>query len=47
MTLDRRSFLKLVGAGAGAVGAVGLPMIGFTPRSRACFQKSKAPKVLP
>jgi sulfide dehydrogenase [flavocytochrome c] flavoprotein subunit len=28
MTLDRRSFLKLVGAGAGAVGAVGLPMIG-------------------
>jgi len=28
MTLDRRSFLKLVGAGAGAVGAVSLPMIG-------------------
>ncbi len=28
MTLDRRSFLKLVGAGAGAAGAVGLPMIG-------------------
>lgn len=28
MTLDRRSFLKLVGAGAGAVGAAGLPMIG-------------------
>ena len=28
MTLDRRSFLKLVGAGAGAAGAAGLPMIG-------------------
>jgi sulfide dehydrogenase [flavocytochrome c] flavoprotein subunit len=28
MTLDRRSFLKLVGAGAGAAGAVSLPMIG-------------------
>ena len=29
MTLDRRSFLKLVGAGAGAAGAAGLPMIGM------------------
>ena len=28
MTLDRRSFLKLVGASAGAAGAVSLPMIG-------------------
>ena len=28
MTLDRRSFLKLVGAGAGAAGAVSLPLIG-------------------
>lgn len=28
MTLDRRSFLKLVGASAGAVGAVSLPMVG-------------------
>ena len=29
MTLDRRGFLKLVGAGAGAAGAAGLPMIGM------------------
>lgn len=28
MTLDRRSFLKLVGASAGAAGAVSLPLIG-------------------
>ena len=28
MTLDRRSFLKLVGAAAGAAGAVSLPLIG-------------------
>jgi sulfide dehydrogenase [flavocytochrome c] flavoprotein subunit len=28
MTLDRRSFLKLIGAGAGAAGAVSLPLIG-------------------
>lgn len=28
MTLDRRSFLKLMGAGAGATGAAALPMVG-------------------